>query len=128
MDTPTQPAPVIPRPRIPNMTEILIGIILILGSFIGGIAVQGSHDQKMPPKIENTTIIQNNANKNTSIQSSEQAQITTTLITDKTNYRYALSYNGRTNFQKIFESKTNITHKTNDVSDSSLLPKIKLFK
>ena len=96
-----------------SLTYIIITLALICGSWIGSDFNTKHQLSLLPPKIQNITQIQNTQNDNTSIQSSSQAQITTTVITGKTNFNMAINYNGRTNISHNFSSRSNRYSKTN---------------
>ena len=91
------------------MIEILVGILLCVGSFIGGEQLAHYQDNKLPPKVQNITQIQNTENKNTSIQESSQSVIT--LVTPMTNFN--INVNGRTNISVSKSRVTNRRSKTN---------------
>ena len=108
--------------------NIFAYILICLICFVGGLFTMFGIESGLPPKttIQNIQQIQTVDNKNTSIQSSDQAQITTTVITANTNYHIAINYNGRTNISQSFTSKTNRTAKTNTRKEKPLIPGIKL--
>lgn len=95
------------------ITEIIVVLLLVCGSWIGSDFNTKHQLAKLPPKVQNITQIQNVDNVNTSIQSSEQAQLTTTIITGRTNLTLSLNYKGNTNITHSFSSRTNKTCKTN---------------
>ena len=94
-------------------------VIIALVTFIGGVFTEYGIQKGLPPKtvIQNINQVQTVDNRNTSIQSSEQAQITTTIVTPNTNVHMSVNYNGRTNFSHTFNSKTNRSSKTNTRED-----------
>lgn len=91
-------------------------ILTILVSIIVGLFVMVGIYHALPPRTQiiNQTQTQDVHTENTSIQSSEQAQVTTTLITERTNYSLHVQYNGKTNFSHLFTSKTNRSSRTNE--------------
>jgi hypothetical protein len=87
---------------------LLIGIVVGTGSHM-------AYEYFQPPKTQiiNQYTTQTVDNKNTSIQTSQQDQITAVISMDKSFTNVNINFNGRTNILITKSSKTNITHKTN---------------
>jgi len=93
--------------------EIIGAVILILGTWFGSGIYRDGVEKARPPKYQTIINNQSTENKNTSIQSSSQAQISTTIVTTKTQLFYNINYNGKTNFSYTKSATTNTTKKTN---------------
>ena len=99
------------------MTYFIVSIVLYVGLGLGGFfvgeRVQAVHDENLPAKTQIINQYQTTKNDNSQITSQESVQMTTTIITPKTNMVMTVDYHGHTNISTTFSSTTNTVSKTN---------------
>ena len=94
---------------------IIAGIVLSFLSFGGGWIASDANDLKKPPKtlVQNITQVQTTENRNTSIQTSIQEQVSLNVVGGRTNATVSAIYVGKTNVSVSLSSVTNLRASTN---------------